>query len=182
MRSKIFRRFVFIVTLSLSLVLNSQAQRREKYLVTIVQQPQSPIEILEAGVYPIDTPNLFKWVRFKNRSNASIIEYELIGIQTTGKGHFGTSRWGSRAFKPESPGVLLEECLFKPGEVKSDGLLTAEEVEKLRAKISKLPEFKPIEESDFPMKIEFLVKRAVLEDGTVFSAEELIEALERFRR
>jgi hypothetical protein len=36
------------------------------------------------------------------------------------------------------------------------------------------------DESELPVKIEFLVKRAVLQDGTVFNAEGLAKALGNF--
>lgn len=78
--------------------------------------------------------------------------------------------------------MLVEEVILRPGEVRTTDRYSPEEVEKIRegAEMKGFLKRYRFDESELPVKIEFLVKRAVLQDGTVFNVEGLAEALQNF--
>jgi hypothetical protein len=169
---------ICIVAFGLSLVLSSSAQQREKYVLMIVQQPESPIEIVEVGVAPTDPPLILPWMSYKNRSKTPIVEYTLMTVMTPAqKAARMSQEWNFSAFQKESPGVLVEEEILRPGEVRTIDRRSPEEVEKIRAELHEWLKRNRFDESEWPVKIEFLVKRAVLQDGTVFNAEGLARIL-----
>jgi hypothetical protein len=167
-----------VVVFGSSAVLSSSAQQRDKYVLTIVQQPESPIEILEVGVAPTDPPLILPWIRYKNRSKISVLEYTLWVVITTAKGRRMGSGVEFSALQKESPGVLVEEEILQPGEERTIDRRSPEEVEKTRAELHGWLKRNRFEESQWPVKVEFLVRRAVLQDGTVFNADGLAKALD----
>jgi hypothetical protein len=132
MRIKILWMGFLVVVFGSSAVLSSSAQQRDKYVLTIVQQPESPIEILEVGVAPADPPLILPWIRYKNRSKISVIEYSLEAVITTAKGRTMRLEWMFSAVRKESPGVLVEEEILHPGEVRTIDRRSLQDVEKIR--------------------------------------------------
>jgi hypothetical protein len=74
--------------------------------------------------------------------------------------------------------VLVEEEILQPGEERTIDRRSPEEVEKTRAELHGWLKRNRFEESQWPVKVEFLVRRAVLQDGTVFNADGLAKALD----
>gem|GEM_PF-5784896 len=75
-----------------------------RYVLSIVWQPESPIERVGVGVTPTDPPLILPWVRYRNRTGRVVVCCELTVVITTARGGRLSPGWEMGRCRDEGEG------------------------------------------------------------------------------
>jgi hypothetical protein len=144
----------------------NSAPRRFSFVVTTLDQPDSPLTFVEMGLQTPKPGVAFIWFTVKNRSDKAIIGWEVEGF----KDGWPIAGWGQGwIYDDERPDVI--QTVLKPGERDTCGRLAPHVLERVAN------EYKNVKDSPLSISLDLAVVKVRFADGTKYDAVEWLQSL-----